>query len=215
MSQNHNRQKSVKLGGLLARTLVVALASGLLGLSVQARSGKGSGSDFGLKVDNFGQVNDKYYRGGQPTERDFADLKRLGIKTIIDLQEDAKSSEAGWVRSAGMQYINVPLSSRHPASAQQTAYFLSVVNDPANLPVFVHCAGGRHRTGAMTAIYRITHDGWTAERSFEEMKKYDWYSMGGHAPLKDYVYSYYQEHRMSLARTTEPENTSGKSVTQQ
>ena len=214
MSQNHNRQKSVKLG-LFARTLVVVLASGLLGLSVQARSGNGSGNSFGLKVDNFGQVNDTYYRGGQPTESDLADLKRMGIKTVIDLQEDGKASEASWVRSAGMQYINVPLSSRHPATAQQTAYFLSVVNDPANLPVFVHCAGGRHRTGEMTAIYRITHDGWTAERSFEEMKKYDWYSIGGHGPLKDYVYSFYQDHTMKLARTSSPANMSVKSVTQQ
>ena len=35
---------------------------------------------------------------------------------------------------------------------------LQIVNDPAQQPVFVHCVGGKHRTGVMTAAYcfRIT-----------------------------------------------------------
>ena len=59
------------------------------------------------------------------------------------------------------------------ASEEQTAAFLKLVNDPANWPVYAHCKGGRHRTGQMTALYRITKDGWTAVESYREMKRYD------------------------------------------
>lgn len=70
-------------------------------------------------------------------------------------------------------------------------YFLRLVNDPANGAVYVHCKGGRHRTGAMTAAYRLTHDGWTAEQAFEEMLRYDFnggFLGGGPAAQKKFVF---------------------------
>jgi protein tyrosine/serine phosphatase len=152
-------------------------------------------------IDNFGQANEGYYRGGQPDAAGFAELKRLGIRTVIDLQEDGKREEPAWVRSAGMQYFNIPLSSRRPATAAQTEYFLKLVNDAQNWPVYVHCAGGRHRTGEMTAVYRISHDAWTADQAYQEMKQYGYYSFGGHGSLKDYVYQYYDSYQTARAKS--------------
>ncbi len=151
-----------------------------------------------IGVDNFGQINSNYYRGAQPDRGDFNDLKRLGIKTVIDLQEKGERDEPEWVRTAGMQFFNLRLSSTRPASAAETEYFLKLVNDPANWPVFVHCAGGRHRTGEMTAIYRISHDGWTADKAYQEMKRFKYYSFGGHGSLKDHVYGYYRDYQTAL-----------------
>jgi protein tyrosine/serine phosphatase len=150
-------------------------------------------------IDNFGKVNDHYYRGSQPNQEQFAELKRLGIKTVIDLREDNKQAESQWVQDLGMQYFHIPLKTRVPASEQQTTYFLGLVNDPANLPVYVHCKGGRHRTGAMTGVYRITHDGWTADQAFREMKNYDFENgwLGGPGAQKNYVYSFYERYRAS------------------
>ena len=84
-----------------------------------------------------------------------------------------------------------------PATGEQTAYFLNVVNDPVNWPVYVHCKGGRHRTGHMTAIYRITHDGWTADQAYEEMKKYDFNDsiFGGPSGQKKFVFEFYERHK--------------------
>ena len=144
-----------------------------------------------ILIHNFGQINQNYYRGAQPNTAEFLKLQRLGIKTVINLREDGDSMEPSWVRNADMQYFNIPLSSRQPATNEQTEHFLNLVNDPKNWPVFVHCAGGRHRTGEMTAIYRITHDSWTADQAYQEMEQYDYYSIGGHGPLKDYVFEYY------------------------
>jgi len=127
----------------------------------------------GVSIANFAQVNDHYYRGSQPSAEQFVQLKRLGIKTVIDLRGDYKKDEEASVRDLGMHFFRIPLKTRVAATEEQTAYFLGLVNDPANWPVYVHCKGGRHRTGAMTGIYRITHDGWTADQVWEEMKKYD------------------------------------------
>jgi protein tyrosine phosphatase (PTP) superfamily phosphohydrolase (DUF442 family) len=142
-------------------------------------------------IGNFGQVNENYFRGAQPDQAAFQRLSKLGVKTIIDLQEKGKDWEAGVVQTAGMKYFCVPLSGNHPATDAQTAQFLALVNDPANQPVYVHCAAGRHRTGEMTGIYRITHDSWTADHAYQEMQKYGYYSFPFHGSLKQYVYDYY------------------------
>jgi tyrosine-protein phosphatase SIW14 len=66
------------------------------------------------------------------------------------------------------------------------------VNAKENQPVFVHCAGGRHRTGAMTAVYRMTMQGWDIERAYSEMKDYDFYTRWGHKAMKQYVFDYFR-----------------------
>ena len=53
-------------------------------------------------IENFGQVNENYYRGSQPFADDFAQLKRFGIKTVIDLRKDSELEAPEWARSAGM-----------------------------------------------------------------------------------------------------------------
>jgi tyrosine-protein phosphatase SIW14 len=59
--------------------------------------------------------------------------------------------------------------------------------------VYVHCQGGRHRTGAMTAVYRMTQDGWTADRAYQEMNQYKFEGFPGHPELKSFVYDYYTQ----------------------
>jgi tyrosine-protein phosphatase SIW14 len=149
-----------------------------------------------VTIKNFGKVSESYYRGAQPGEEEFEQLKRLGIKTIIDLREDKKAEEGDWVSRAGMQYFNIPLKASRAADEEQTLYFMSLVNNPDNWPVYVHCKGGRHRTGALTAVYRITHDAWNADQAFQEMKRYEFDHgfFGGPSAQKKYVFAFYERH---------------------
>jgi len=181
-----------------ARTAAYLWACLALILGTESHLRTANADDPRLRIENFGRINPNYFRGGQPTAKEFLELKRMGIKTVIDLRGGGKSKEPQWVHAAGMQYFKIPLSTRRPATAEQTQHFLKLVNDPANWPVFVHCAGGRHRTGAMTAVYRITTDSWTADQAYKEMLKFDFYTIGGHGPLKDYVYSFYEKFRDAL-----------------
>jgi protein tyrosine/serine phosphatase len=149
-----------------------------------------SGSSSSIQISNFGRVDDRYYRGAQPSGRDYKDLASMGIKTVIDLQADGEASEAGQVRNAGMKFFRIPMSDHSRPSDTAVQQFLQLVNDPANQPVFVHCHGGRHRTGAMTAVYRMTSYGWSASQAYSEMQRYDFNHGFGHGALKDFVYSY-------------------------
>jgi tyrosine-protein phosphatase SIW14 len=147
-----------------------------------------------ITIKNFAKVDESYYRGSQPKQFEMEQLKRLGIKTIIDLREDKELLENAWATQAGIQYFNIPMRPSRAATDQQTNYFMGLINNPANWPVYVHCKGGRHRTGALTAVYRITHDGWTAERAFAEMKKHDFNDgfFGGPSAQKKFVFSFYE-----------------------
>jgi protein tyrosine phosphatase (PTP) superfamily phosphohydrolase (DUF442 family) len=116
-----------------------------------------------LAVNDFGKLNDNYYRGGQPKREDYARLAALGIRTVVDLRQDRTHDEQTLVETAGMRFYSIPMTKSYPPSEFTIQRFLQVVNDPANPPVFVHCKGGRIRTGVTTAVYRITHHGWTPE----------------------------------------------------
>jgi protein tyrosine phosphatase (PTP) superfamily phosphohydrolase (DUF442 family) len=154
-------------------------------------------------IHNFGKVNDNYYRGSQPRAAQLAELKRLGVKTVIDLRKDSEEGAPERARAEGLRYFNIPLTTKRPATEEQTEYFLRLVNDPANWPVYVHCKGGRHRTGEMTAVYRITRDGWTARQAYEEMKTFDFEdSFFYPRSLKKYVFSYYE--RFAAEKASKP-----------
>lgn len=144
-----------------------------------------------IRIENFGKVNEQYYRGAQPMGRQFADLKSLGVKLVIDLAREGDTNEAANVEAVGIKFVRIPLSTGEAPRQAAIDEFLGLVSDPANQPVYVHCMGGRHRTGALTAVYRMTQDGWTADQAFSEMKQYRFGADFLHPELKKFVYAYF------------------------
>ncbi len=146
-----------------------------------------------IDIDNFGKVTEFFYRGAQPKEDEYSQLAELGIKTVIDLRNDPKDFARESAELNGMRYINMPMSDKSYPDSDAAPKFLELINKSENWPVFVHCAGGRHRTGIMAAVYRMTIQGWDIERAYEEMKDYDFYTRWGHKAMKKYVYDYYDQ----------------------
>jgi len=144
-----------------------------------------------VRIDNFGRVSDTYYRGAQPQGQDYGDLAALGVKTIINLtSDDAEANEPAMARQAGLKYFQIPMTTHKPPTDLQIAEFLKLVEAPANQPVYVHCVGGRHRTGVMTAIYRMTKNSWSSDQAFNEMKQYKFGADFLHSEFKQFVYAY-------------------------
>ena len=144
-----------------------------------------------VKISNFGQMDEHFYRGGRPKQKDFAILKGLGINTVIDLTDNTPE-ERGYVESQGMHYVNIAIPDKRDPSEAQIAEFLKVVNDPATGKFYVHCAGGRHRTGVMGAIYRFNKYHWSLDQVYQEMLDFDFYTSNGHGGQKKFVESYAQ-----------------------
>ena len=143
-----------------------------------------------IRIDNFGRINDQYYRGAQPKGADFPALSALGIKLMIDLAAEGDREEEANAGAAGIRFVRIPMTTHTVPSPAVIAQFLSLVNDPANQPVYVHCMGGKHRTGVMTAIYRMTMDGWNAARAVDEMKRFKFGPTFLHPEFKAFVEEY-------------------------
>ena len=164
--------------------------------AVQAKSSaaaNASAADLSaIRIDNFGRVNTNYYRGAQPAGRDYEDLAALGIRTVIDLtSDDTDAAEPASAKRAGLTYFQIRMTTHEPPTSTKIDQFLRIVNDPANQPVYVHCVGGRHRTGVMTAVYRMTQDGWSADQAFQEMKRFKFGADFLHSEFKTFVYTYH------------------------
>jgi protein tyrosine/serine phosphatase len=183
--------------GTLVRT-ITAVSTSLILFSAANTKAQAS-----IAIDNFARVDANYFRGAQPAGRDFRDLAALGIKTIINLTSfDAQANEPSMVAAAGMKYVAIPMTTRTVPTQDQIAEFLKIINDPTSQPVYVHCVGGSHRTGVMTALYRITHDGWTGKRAFAEMKNFKFGPDFLHSEFKKFVLDYQAGATTGLTATT-------------
>jgi protein tyrosine/serine phosphatase len=154
-------------------------------------------------------MDDRFYRGARPKDSDYKALAELGIKTVIDLTDNSREYEQPAVEAAGLRYVNIPMVDKSYPSIEQVNEFLKVVNDPETGKFFVHCAGGRHRTGVVGAVYRFNHDGWNLDQVLAEMNQYDFGSGWGHGKQKDFVKDYWQKFQSntaSVADTTSSKN---------
>ena len=171
--------------------MALALAGPVSAADIKPPSGSSVAPTAAVQIDNFGRINQHYYRGAQPGEQAFTALANLGVRTVIDLTDrDGDSNEQRLAESAGMKFFKIAMNTRVVPTAGQIATFLSAVKDPANQPVYVHCVGGKHRTGVMTAIYRMIEDGWTADRAFQEMKTYKFGADFLHPEFKKFVLAF-------------------------
>ncbi len=127
---------------------------------------------------NLHRVSNDLYRGAQPTSEGIRDLKKMGVKTIVNLR--VFHSDSDEIRDAGIHddgtgeggigYVHISFKAWH-AEDEDIVPFLRVVTDPARTPVFVHCQHGADRTGTMCAVYRIVVQGWSREDAIEEMRR--------------------------------------------
>lgn len=164
----------------LFAVLTFVLASSITAVAQQAET----------KIKNFGQMDDRFYRGGQPKEQDYKHLAAIGIKTIVDLRNDPKEYEKREAEALGLRYINIPMSDKDYPETSAIDQFLKLIDDPSTGKFFVHCAGGRHRTGVIGAVYRFNQYNWNYEQVYAEMKKYDFYTRWGHGNMKKFVKDY-------------------------
>ena len=162
-------------------------------LSLAAVSSAQENSIPNVSIKNFGQMDDRFYRGAQPKEKEFKELALLGIRTIIDLRDDPESYEKPMVESLGMTYVHIPMIAKKYPTPEALDMFLKTVNDPNTGKFYVHCAGGRHRTGVIGAVYRFKFYNWDFEQVYKEMKQYDFYTRWGHGAFKDFVEDYYAQ----------------------
>ncbi|HUR33418.1 MAG TPA: protein tyrosine phosphatase family protein [Vicinamibacterales bacterium] len=122
-------------------------------------------------VTNFAKLESTIACAGATTPAGVAEVKKLGYTTIINLRQANEAgaeldAEATAAKVAGVKYFHLPVngSAPDPAIVDQ---FIVAVGDPANQPVFVHCASG-NRAAALWMVKRLVVDGWDVDRASTE-----------------------------------------------
>jgi protein tyrosine/serine phosphatase len=130
---------------------------------------------------NFFKVSDTLYRGAQPTEEGFPELKKMGIKTIVNLRE--YHTDEMFIKGMGFNYFQISTSTSKPLQDHYQKV-LDIVNNPDLQPVFIHCQHGADRTGTAVALYRITVQRWDTEEAIRELQHGGY---GYHSMFKDII----------------------------
>jgi tyrosine-protein phosphatase SIW14 len=133
----------------------------------------------------------KFYRSGQFTAGGLRDVvKRYGIRTVINLQEENGDPfmpeswlskphvrESDLCRELGVRYVLLDGCPELLTDAEFAAgnrpkvidEYLKILDDPKSYPVLLHCKAGLHRTGRLTAIYRMEYEGWDVAHAMREL----------------------------------------------
>ena len=120
-------------------------------------------------VINFSKVSPALWRGAQPSAEGFQQLEKLGVKTVVNFRFD--HDDLPLLQGTRIKYLRIPSFAFHPTQANIVS-FLKVVEDPANWPVYIHCAQGRDRTGYNAAAYRLVFQGWGSDDAILEMNAF-------------------------------------------
>jgi tyrosine-protein phosphatase SIW14 len=125
-------------------------------------------------VENFARIDGVLYRGAQPEDYAYNELRNVGIAVVVDFRhsEDEIASEKRAVEANGMRFVSLPWTSRRGPIHDQVLAFLNLMRENPGKKIFVHCARGADRTGLMVALYRITFDHWSVDEALEEMKSF-------------------------------------------
>jgi protein tyrosine/serine phosphatase len=131
----------------------------------------------------------RFYRSGQLTAEGFTEaVKRYGIRTIINLQDEYPDpdlrrrflgggtiKESALCKQLGVRYVFMPpdliprkqIPKHRPRAIDR---FLKLLDRKASYPVLIHCKAGLHRTGVMTAVYRMEYERWGRGAAHHELK---------------------------------------------
>ena len=116
-------------------------------------------------VSNFYKINETLYRSAQPSKRGMKNLKKMGIKTIINLR--AFHSDADEIRGTGL-LEELSVKTWH-IEDEDVIRVLRTIRKKENGPFLIHCQHGADRTGVMSAMYRIVEQGWSKDEAIREM----------------------------------------------
>jgi protein tyrosine phosphatase (PTP) superfamily phosphohydrolase (DUF442 family) len=102
-------------------------------------------------VGNLAVVDDKVWRGANPTREGMRSLAEAGVTTVVDLRPNGERDD-DYVRSLGMRPVNIYVPDAQTPGDGDVERFLRVVRE-SDGTVFVHCSSGVGRSGAMAAAY--------------------------------------------------------------
>jgi protein tyrosine phosphatase (PTP) superfamily phosphohydrolase (DUF442 family) len=102
-------------------------------------------------VGNIFEVDERVWRGANPTRQGMRSLADAGVVTVVDLRPNGQRDD-DFVRSLGMRPVNIYVPDGQTPRDEDVDRLLQVVRE-SDGTVFVHCSSGVGRSGVMSAAY--------------------------------------------------------------
>lgn len=134
-------------------------------------------------------VPGRFYRSGQMTADGFREVfEKYGIRTVINLQHEnpdplipdhwmgkPTERESEICNKHGVTYVLLTPDIMSEYNTVETKppvvdEYLKILDDEKNYPILIHCKAGLHRTGRLTAIYRMEYEGWSIGAALRELR---------------------------------------------
>jgi hypothetical protein len=155
----------------------------------------------------------KLYRSGQMTANGFREsVERFGIKTVVNLQHEQPDPllpddwlgephirESEVCRELGVKYVLLKPDVLPPGNTVEmeppvVKEWLALLDDKSNYPILLHCKAGLHRTGRLTATYRMEYHGWSPGEALRELRA-NGYGYLAASEGDDFVVQFVQNYR--------------------
>lgn len=109
-------------------------------------------------IENVFRLDDRLYSGGEPRgSEDFAQLQKLGIRTVLSV--DGTAPDVATAREYGLRYVHLPIG--YDGIGEGRAREIVKAAKALLGPLYVHCHHGKHRGPAAAAIIGIADRGWS------------------------------------------------------
>src|SRR5262245_26031019 len=166
----------------------------------------------------------RLYRSGQMTVAGFREtIDRYHIKTVVNLQHEEPDPlllenwlGKGTIRESELcAQLNVnyklltpdvlPPGNTVEMEPPVVKDWLAILDDEKNYPILLHCKAGLHRTGRLTAIYRMEYHGWSHGEALRELRA-NGYGFVMASEADDFVIQFIQNYRPRAKHQTKTLN---------
>lgn len=114
---------------------------------------------------NFFRLDDKVYRSAQPDEKAFLELRKMGIRNVLNFRDHHSDDDKA--RGTGLRLFRIEMEAGD-IETEQVIAALRIIRD-ADGPILIHCWHGSDRTGLISALYRIVFQGWSKDEAIDEL----------------------------------------------
>ena len=133
-------------------------------------------------------VLDDIFLAGQPSAADFAEFKKRGVKSVLNVRtkEEIDFDEAKTLKDLGLSYHHIPIAGPNALTDENFDKIRKLLNTKEERPLLFHCASA-NRVGAVWLAHRVLDGGLTYDAALIEAKAVGLSAPALEAKAKDYI----------------------------
>ena len=131
---------------------------------------------------------DDIYLAGQPSAEDFAEFKKRGVKSVLNVRtkEELDFDEAKAIKSLGLEYHHIPIAGPDALTDENFDKIRKLLNTKEERPIVFHCASA-NRVGAAWLAHRVLDGGLSYDAALAEAKTVGLKAPALEAKAKEYI----------------------------